>query len=285
MNIDGKPYRTIWLNQDGKSVDIIDQTKLLASIRDRDAAHARRRGTRHLHHAGEGGALDRGDRSLWGGARLAPACELTKRSTMRARCSPPRVPRPSISAGRSMRCRRPCATSRATSASPRRMRAPPKSATRTWRPTARSASMGSASSARMPTRRMGLWSTSSPIAMPVGSLASIGAPRSRRSIARMTRASKSHVWVDETRPRNQGASLTAFELGAHGVPHTLIADNAGGHLMQKKLVDLCIVGTDRTTSTGDVANKIGTYLEGARRARQRRSVLTWRCRTRPSIGA
>jgi methylthioribose-1-phosphate isomerase len=70
-----------------------------------------------------------------------------------------------------------------------------------------------------------------------------------------------HVWVDETRPRNQGASLTAFELGAHGVPHTLIADNAGGHLMQKKLVDICIVGTDRTTSTGDVANKIGTYLK------------------------
>ena len=70
-----------------------------------------------------------------------------------------------------------------------------------------------------------------------------------------------HVWVDETRPRNQGASLTAFELGAHGVPHTIVADNAGGHLMQKKLVDLCIVGTDRTTATGDVANKIGTYLK------------------------
>ncbi len=70
-----------------------------------------------------------------------------------------------------------------------------------------------------------------------------------------------HVWVDETRPRNQGASLTAFELGAHGVPHTIIADNTGGHLMQKKLVDLCIVGTDRTTRSGDVANKIGTYLK------------------------
>ena len=72
---------------------------------------------------------------------------------------------------------------------------------------------------------------------------------------------KVHVYVDETRPRNQGASLTAYELGAHGVPHTLIADNTGGHLMQKKLVDLCIVGTDRTTATGDVANKIGTYLK------------------------
>jgi len=70
-----------------------------------------------------------------------------------------------------------------------------------------------------------------------------------------------HVWVDETRPRNQGASLTAWELGMHGVPHTIIADNTGGHLMQHGLVDLVIVGTDRTTVTGDVANKIGTYLK------------------------
>ncbi|HLY56887.1 MAG TPA: S-methyl-5-thioribose-1-phosphate isomerase [Stellaceae bacterium] len=70
-----------------------------------------------------------------------------------------------------------------------------------------------------------------------------------------------HVWVDETRPRNQGAGLTAWELGRHGVPHTVIVDNAGGHLMQHGLVDLCIVGTDRTTATGDVANKIGTYLK------------------------
>src|SRR5208283_1991340 len=70
-----------------------------------------------------------------------------------------------------------------------------------------------------------------------------------------------HVWVDETRPRNQGASLTAWELGQHGVPHTLIVDNAGGHLMQHGEVDLVIVGTDRTTRRGDVANKIGTYLK------------------------
>ena len=70
-----------------------------------------------------------------------------------------------------------------------------------------------------------------------------------------------HVWVDETRPRNQGASLTAWELGQHGVPHTIIADNAGGHLMQHGLVDMVITGTDRTTATGDVANKIGTYLK------------------------
>jgi methylthioribose-1-phosphate isomerase len=70
-----------------------------------------------------------------------------------------------------------------------------------------------------------------------------------------------HVWVDETRPRNQGAALTAFELGAHGVPHTIVVDNAGGHLMQQGLVDLCIVGADRVTTDGDAANKIGTYLK------------------------
>jgi len=70
-----------------------------------------------------------------------------------------------------------------------------------------------------------------------------------------------HIWVDETRPRNQGAALTAFELGAHGIPHTLITDNAGGHLMQHGRVDMVIVGTDRVTATGDVANKIGTYLK------------------------
>ena len=70
-----------------------------------------------------------------------------------------------------------------------------------------------------------------------------------------------HVWVDETRPRNQGARLTAYELGAHGVDHSVIVDNAGGHLMQNGEVDLVIVGSDRTTRNGDVANKIGTYLK------------------------
>jgi methylthioribose-1-phosphate isomerase len=70
-----------------------------------------------------------------------------------------------------------------------------------------------------------------------------------------------HVWVDETRPLNQGSRLTAWELGKHGVPHTVITDNAGGHLMQHRRVDMVIVGTDRSTHTGDVANKIGTYLK------------------------
>jgi methylthioribose-1-phosphate isomerase len=70
-----------------------------------------------------------------------------------------------------------------------------------------------------------------------------------------------HVWIDETRPRNQGGGLTAWELGQHGVPHTVITDNAGGHLMQHGRVDLCLTGTDRTTASGDVCNKIGTYLK------------------------
>jgi methylthioribose-1-phosphate isomerase len=70
-----------------------------------------------------------------------------------------------------------------------------------------------------------------------------------------------HVWVDETRPRNQGASLTAWELGQHGVPHTVIPDNMGGHLMQHAMVDMAIVGTDRVAANGDVCNKIGTYLK------------------------
>jgi methylthioribose-1-phosphate isomerase len=72
---------------------------------------------------------------------------------------------------------------------------------------------------------------------------------------------KLHVWVDETRPRNQGARLTAYELAQAGIPHTVIVDNLGGHLMQHGMVDIVFVGTDRTTRQGDVANKIGTYLK------------------------
>jgi len=75
------------------------------------------------------------------------------------------------------------------------------------------------------------------------------------------RGRKVHVWVDETRPRNQGASLTAWELGQHGVPHTVIADNAGGHLMRAGRVDVCLTGADRVAANGDVCNKIGTYLK------------------------
>lgn len=90
-----------------------------------------------------------------------------------------------------------------------------------------------------------------------------------------------HVWVDETRPRNQGAHLTAWELGQHGVPHSVIVDNAGGHLMQHGQVDICFVGTDRTTASGDVCNKIGTYLKAL--AAKDNGVPFYVCAPSPSI--
>ena len=97
--------------------------------------------------------------------------------------------------------------------------------------------------------------------MPAGSRRSIGATALAPIYKAHDSGIKVHVWVDETRPRNQGAALTAFELGRHGVPHTVISDNAGGHLMQHGRVDLVIVGADRVTRGGDAANKIGTYLK------------------------
>ncbi|MDT8345565.1 MAG: S-methyl-5-thioribose-1-phosphate isomerase [Thermohalobaculum sp.] len=90
-----------------------------------------------------------------------------------------------------------------------------------------------------------------------------------------------HVWVDETRPRNQGGHLTAWELHNHGVPHTVVVDNAGGHLMQHGAVDLCFVGTDRVTATGDVCNKIGTYLKAL--AARDNSVPFYVCLPSPTI--
>ena len=90
-----------------------------------------------------------------------------------------------------------------------------------------------------------------------------------------------HVWVDETRPRNQGASLTAWELANHGIPHTLVVDNAGGHLMQQGMVDMCFVGTDRTTGSGDVCNKVGTYLKAL--AAYDNEVPFYVCAPSPSI--
>ena len=115
--------------------------------------------------------------------------------------------------------------------------------------------------AKKATKKKASASTCSPIAMPAGWRRSIGAPPPRRSIWRTTRGLPVHVFADETRPRNQGASLTAWELGKHGVPHTVIPDNTGGHLMQHGMVDMVIVGTDRVTAQGDVCNKIGTYLK------------------------
>ena len=109
--------------------------------------------------------------------------------------------------------------------------------------------------------------------MPAGWRPSIGARRPRRSTWRTTRACRSTSIADETRPRNQGAALTAWELGHHGVPHTVIPDNTGGHLMQHGMVDMVIVGTDRVTAQGDVCNKIGTYLKALAARDNKRAVL------------
>jgi len=95
-----------------------------------------------------------------------------------------------------------------------------------------------------------------------GALATAGLGTATAPIYRAAEAGIDlHVWVDETRPRNQGSALTAWELGRAGIPHTVVVDNAGGHLMQRGLVDVCVVGTDRTLASGDVCNKIGTYLK------------------------
>ena len=95
-----------------------------------------------------------------------------------------------------------------------------------------------------------------------GALATAGLGTATAPIYRAAEAEIDlHVWVDETRPRNQGSALTAWELGRAGIPHTVVVDNAGGHLMQRGLVDVCLVGTDRTLASGDVCNKIGTYLK------------------------
>ena len=95
-----------------------------------------------------------------------------------------------------------------------------------------------------------------------GALATAGLGTATSPMYRAARAGIDlHVWVDETRPRNQGSALTAWELGRAGIPHTVVVDNAGGHLMQRGLVDICLVGTDRTLASGDVCNKIGTYLK------------------------
>ena len=191
MKIDGKPYRTIWLNTDGKSVEIIDQTKLpfrfeTVTLRTLDDA-ARAISTMQVRGAPLIGATAAYGVALWAprrpvrrGARprLRDACRHQShrhQSPLGARRDAEGRAQPAARQARRRRLR------------PRRRR----SATRTSRPTARSASMGSASSARMPRRRRASASTSSPIAMPAGSLASIGARRSRRSIAPMTRASPS----------------------------------------------------------------------------------------------
>jgi methylthioribose-1-phosphate isomerase len=260
MNIDGKPYRTIWLNADGKSVEIIDQTKLphrfeTVTLRDLDDA-ARAISNMQVRGAPLIGATAaygvalalRGDVSDEALDRACAVLAATRPTAINLRWALDEMQKSVRNQPRNKRVA--AAYARAASICEEDVETNRKIGEH-------GLGLIQAHAEKKGGERINILTHCN-----AGWLATVDWGTALAPIYRAhDEGIKLHVWVDETRPRNQGASLTAFELGAHGVPHTLIADNAGGHLMQKKLVDLCIVGTDRTTANGDVANKIGTYLK------------------------
>jgi methylthioribose-1-phosphate isomerase len=261
MNVDGTPYRTIWLGADGWSVEIIDQTQFphafaiarLTSLD--DAAHA----IRHM--------LVRGAPLI--GATAAYGLALAMRADARdARLDAARATllatRPTAvnlrwALDRMAAVLTPLATSDRSAAA--------------YAEAARIADEDVATNQAIGRHGLALIRAAAarkPPGAPVqilthcnaGWLATVDWGTATAPIYMAHDAGiPLHVWVDETRPRNQGAALTAWELGRHGVPHSVIVDNAGGHLMQHGEVDMVIVGSDRTTARGDVCNKIGTYLK------------------------
>jgi methylthioribose-1-phosphate isomerase len=261
MNIDGKPYRTIWLADDGWSVAIIDQARLphefvIVCLRTvEDAAHAIK-------------AMQVRGAPLIGAAAAYGVC-----LALRADASDEALDR----AIAYLAEQRPTAVNLRWALD--EMRQAVRNLPRERRVAAAYARAAGICDADVATnRRIGEHGLQAILAAagrkaagePVnvlthcnaGWLACVDIGTATAPIyAAHDRGIPVHVWVDETRPRNQGGALTAFELGAHGVPHTIVVDNAGGHLMQRGLVDLVIVGTDRVTANGDVANKIGTYLK------------------------
>ena len=260
MNIDGKHYRTIWLKEDGRSVEIIDQTKLphlfeTVTLRTLDDA-ARAISTMQVRGAPLIGAtaaygvalglrIDASDEAL---DRACETLAATRPTAINLRWALDEMQKAIRNQPRDKRVA--AAFARAAEICDEDVE------------TNRKIGEHGLGLIRAHAEKKGGARVNILTHCNAGWLATVDWGTALAPIYRAhDEGIKVHVWVDETRPRNQGASLTAFELGAHGVPHTLIADNAGGHLMQKKLVDLCIVGTDRTTSTGDVANKIGTYLK------------------------
>jgi methylthioribose-1-phosphate isomerase len=260
VNIDGKPYRTIWLNADGRSVEIIDQTKLphkfeTVTLRTLDDA-ARAISTMQVR-----GAPLIGATAAYGVA-LALRADASDEALERA-CAILAATRPTAINLRwaldemQNAVRNQPRDQRVAAAFARAAQICDEDVENNRRIGEHGLGLISAHAEKKGGATVNILTHCN-----AGWLATVDWGTALAPIYRAhDEGIKVHVWVDETRPRNQGASLTAFELKAHGVPHTLIADNAGGHLMQKKLVDLCIVGTDRTTATGDVANKIGTYLK------------------------
>ena len=260
MNIDGKPYRTIWLGEDGVSADIIDQTKLpfaleVVSLRTlEDAAHAissmQVRGAPLIGATAAYGVAVamRGDASDDGLDRACAALAATRPTAVNLRWALDEMKKELTELPQGARVA--AAFARAGEICDEDVE--------TCRKIGENGvGLIQAHAERKQGERVDILTHCN-----AGWLATVDWGTALAPIYRAhDEGLPVHVWVDETRPRNQGASLTAFELGAHGVPHTVIADNTGGHLMQHGLVDLCIVGTDRTTASGDVANKIGTYLK------------------------
>lgn len=260
MNIGGKAYRTIWLNEDGKSVEIIDQTKL-PHVFETVTLHTLEDAARAISTMQVRGAPLIGATAAYGVA-LALRNDASDEALERA-CETLAATRPTAINLRwalgEMRdaVRNQPRDKRVAAAFARAAAICDEDVETNRRIGEHGLGLIRAHAEKKGGERVNILTHCN-----AGWLATVDWGTALAPIYRAhDEGIKVHVWVDETRPRNQGASLTAFELGAHGVPHTLIADNAGGHLMQRKLVDLCIVGTDRTTSTGDVANKIGTYLK------------------------
>jgi len=260
MKVNGKPYRTIWLGPDGQSVEIIDQTKFphrfeIVSLKTvDDAAHAIKdmlvRGAPLIGAtAAYGMALAmRADASDQGLDKAYDQLYATRPTAVNLRWALDEM----------MRVLRPLGTQARAAAAYKRAaeicdedveinKAIGRHGLGIIRDIAK----------RKPGERLNVLTHCN-----AGWLATVDWGTATAPIYMAHEAGIDiHVWVDETRPRNQGASLTAWELNQHGVAHTIIPDNTGGHLMQHGMVDLAIVGTDRTTANGDVANKIGTYLK------------------------
>jgi methylthioribose-1-phosphate isomerase len=261
LNIDGKPYRTIWLAQDGRSVEIIDQTRLphaleIVALRTvEDAARAiltmQVRGAPLIGAAAAYGVClalnrDASDEALDAANDLLAAQRPTAVNLRwaldemaRAVRNLPRERRLAAAYARAAEiCEADVADNRALGRHGLAL-------------------IEQAAARKKPGAPVNILTHCN-----AGWLACVDRGTATASIYEAhDRGIPVHVWVDETRPRNQGAALTAFELGGHGVPHTIIVDNAGGHLMQRGLVDLVIVGADRVAANGDAANKIGTYLK------------------------
>ncbi|MGH6793848.1 MAG: S-methyl-5-thioribose-1-phosphate isomerase [Methylocella sp.] len=260
MNINGRHYRTIWLNADGRSVEVIDQSKLPHSFETQtlgsfgDAVESIKnmivRGAPLIGvTAAYGLALAVADDPADNAIETAYAELLGSRPTaVNLRWALDRLRDRLFSTPPPLR--RPLAFSEAAAIADEDIRS-------CHAIGEYGAALISAAAARCPNRPVNILTHCN-----AGWLAAVDWGTALAPIYKAARAGVAvHVWVDETRPRNQGASLTAFELSGEAIPHTVIADNTGGHLMQHGLVDLCIVGSDRTTRAGDVCNKIGTYLK------------------------